>query len=788
MNSNNRIELPATFPKSDYTPFGYLDNPAHSAVSNPSGVIRSVPPMGFGLWARTVTYGFGIERRVSYLSFLHLSVNINGVSFYSSDDFQAHNVRLVSTYHTKTLMSYDWDYDGVALSAKYYLANENALVCVFEIANRTDTDKTVTVHATNIYGYPGHKYWGCDGVVSVYRASEDVGVSKVWAYGDVFVMGANRHSAAYKATASEQQWNKWMADNDLSANEGALVRFKEGPDHLYTVMCYTLLIPAGVSQSLVLCLAWGVNESFAVREFFKTLNRAFAEAEGQLADDAHFYAHAPLLVGDWPDTWKHGWIYDMETLRMTIRPPAGIYKHHWDGMQIHAPRSVLAEMSLDTMCLSYADMELAKEVIYGTFADALAPNVPCSREDGSVNMTSESASECGTAPNWCFPFLTIRSIYLRDRDNHWIRQLYPYLKAFLEWWLNNRTDEDGWFHADCSWESGQDGSKRFLIDSDKPGASAAFVRTVDIEAAMAHATKSMVTYAKIAGQSSDVEYWKRIADERITHTRAMYVDGWFRDIDARQNKPIIMPDYYDIMMLSPVILGLATAEQIEGIKPKLQYFRENPQHWLEWPPFVHAFAEAAWNVGMREYIAQVLVDIGNRIYTRMDSREAQLTGGHVGTKLPEPYNYRVPGVANEYWPLKVDDHTYPGCENYGWGATLPTLVIRNIIGFREDDDLEADGFILAPALPSPMFQSGKTYGLTNLRYRNSRSDVLYEVKDDGKLLVHLTCQLTVAAVVRVTDESGQVVTQTTDSAHMANLLFEAVNGAMYTITIEWKEK
>lgn len=31
------------------------------------------------------------------------------------------------------------------------------------------------------------------------------------------------------------------------------------------------------------------------------------------------------------------------------------------------------------------------------------------------------------------------------------------------------TDEDGWSHANCSWESGQDASKRLLVDGD-PGA------------------------------------------------------------------------------------------------------------------------------------------------------------------------------------------------------------------------------------------------------------------------------------------------------------------------------
>src|SRR5690606_9590296 len=163
---------------------------------------------------------------------------------------------------------------------------------------------------------------------------------------------------------------------------------------------------------------------------------------------------------------------------MPIRQPVGILRHPWDGMQIHSPRSVLGEMSLDVLCLSYADIHLAKEVIYGTFADAPMPNIPCTREDGSMNMISENASECGTAPNWGFPFLVISSIFARDRDTGWLRDLYPYLERFLRWWMENRSDDQGWFHADCSWESGQDGSARFRVSGDTPGASTIDVRTV----------------------------------------------------------------------------------------------------------------------------------------------------------------------------------------------------------------------------------------------------------------------------------------------------------------------
>ena len=813
--SRRKINLPASFPQSDYTPFGYIDNPYHSAVLNRSGVIRTVPPMGFGWWARSMPwpYGLDVERPVSYLSFLHLSLNIAGAQetgsavFHTTDDFSANGVSLVSRYHTKTLMSYDWTFDGVNVSARYFLAHEDALICVLEIDNsageggkrgeRSSGGRRVTVHATNIYGYPGHMYWGRDGVTSRYGRDGDVGVSKVWAYGDVMIVGADRRSAAYKATSSAEEWDRWVYENDLASNDGALVRFHETPDPIYAMMSYTLDIPADASDSLVIGLARGVNEPFALQRFFTQVRGAHREAARQLAEDEHFYAHAPLLAGDWPAQWKHGWVYDLETLRATIRRPMGIYQHPWDAMQIHSPRAVLGETCLDALCLSYADIELAKEVIYGVFADAPAPNVPCTREDGSMNMIGESGAECGTAPTWGFPFLVIESIYQRNRDDAWIRRLYPHLRAFIEWWLNNRTDRDGWFHADNSWESGQDGSRRFLHGDAQEGAPAHFVRTVDIEAGMAHAMLTMVDFARVAGYEQDIAMWQRLAEDRVQRTRSMYVDGWFRDWDGRENRPFLLEDYYDVMMLVPLSVGVAAPEQVEGVKPKFQIFRDNPTPFLEWPSFWQPFSEAGWRAGLRTFIAEELVKVGNRIYARTDARTTSPVSARYPDRLPAPYNYRIPGVASEFWPVEMEGHPIlNGCEHYGWGATFPALVIRNLIGFREPGDTlppgeatghagrerETKGFVLAPALPPSMVEVGRTYGITNLRCCNCRVDVDYMVMAGDRLDARLIWSLDTNGTLVVRDQAGAVVADSGSPAREGSLAFEAVNGAVYHVT------
>jgi hypothetical protein len=43
------------FPHGNYTPHGYIDNPSHSWTKR-SGLIRSVPPIGYGFWATDLPF------------------------------------------------------------------------------------------------------------------------------------------------------------------------------------------------------------------------------------------------------------------------------------------------------------------------------------------------------------------------------------------------------------------------------------------------------------------------------------------------------------------------------------------------------------------------------------------------------------------------------------------------------------------------------------------------------------------------------------------------------------
>ncbi|RPH37418.1 hypothetical protein EHM92_02750, partial [bacterium] len=684
--------------------------------------------------------------------------------------FTSNNITLSSEYHTKHLISYDWSHRGVHTSLRFFLPRENSLACMAELRNDRAEPAGIIIDATHLYRIGDAKWWGRDGISVRYVSASDASVSKIWAYGDVFVLGADMRSAAHNATGDEKEWEQWVRSVDPACLASASLK---GVGPMRAVQRYSMLIPAHATRSVLFLLSRGKNEPGALEEFAAGKRESLAQLGRQLADDSAFWESCPMIEGDWPETWKRGWVYDFETLRMNVRNPIGIFKHPWDAMQVHSPRVVLGETCLDMMTLSYANPERAKEVIYGTFADALMPNVPCVREDGSMNMISADGSECGTAPMWGYPFHMIKSIYLATGDTAWIRRLYPHLKAYINWWLENRTDKEGWLHCNNSWESGQDGSKRFIVAEGNEGAVADFVRTVDVEASMAEALETMAAFSDIVGSRRELQHWNSLARERIRRTRAMFHDGWFRDIDARSGKPIILTEYADIMMLAPLTCNVATREQVEAVKPILQRFQEQPGGQLQWPPQLFTFVEACWNARMQMVGAEVVALTAERMYQRTDARTVSFRQG--------PFDYRIPGVANEFWPSR---EIPPGGENYGWGATLPMNIIRMIVGFRESASLSGNEFKLAPAFPARLMLPGKVYTTRNLHYRGSTFDVSYRCGSGGGITVSLRVRSPKPVVIVAKSDSDAIIAQTAGKAAAETMTFNASNGKIFSI--QWE--
>jgi len=86
------------------------------------------------------------------------------------------------------------------------------------------------------------------------------------------------------------------------------------------------------------------------------------------------------------------------------------------------------------------------------------------------------------------------------------------------------------------------------------------------------------------------------------------------------------------------------------------------------------------------------------------------------------------------WLVDPDARTRIGAECYGWGGTLPMLIIRNIIGFRESET----GFWLSTTLPSTLLVASREYAVKNLRWDGILLNIVIRVLDDLKLEVNVT--------------------------------------------------
>jgi hypothetical protein len=716
----------SSFPLDTYTPYGYLDNRFHSWALNPSGVIRSdVKGLGFDIW-------HPCQWQQYYIVGLIVGANVDNKLLLLRDDFERGGLSVFSGYHSSRIMSYDWSYGELIFHYVFFQTSEDSVSALVEISNRGNVDKIADIFALGRYEIGNIGYWGGDGVNGQYLTTVDAIALRSWAAsGTVLTIKANISSVGHHVGGidSIRSWitgSTGTKDND----------YVYAPGPLYAILSYELNVPKNSSERIVMVMARGANLDFSLRSLNKALENWNQVFEEKLSEDNKFWDGASMLYGDWPEYWKRGWVTDMETQRIISRPPIGIYKYHWDAMQIQMPRVVIAETTIDALTLSYADMDLAKEEIYGLFADALSPQVPCSREDGSVNMVAADGSECGTGPQWCFPFHSIHSIFLRTGDKEWLGKLYPYMKAYLDWWLANRTDDEGWIVFKCSWESGQDASRRFLIQQKTGGELTDFVRTVDGQASMAEACHYMSEYAEWLGLGpSEVARWRSLAENYINKTRSLYKDGWFRDFDKRSGMLIEIRDYYDVMMVSPIMCNAASDDQIFEVLDMLNYYDRNPAFWLEWPSFVYVFGESSWYATLRalqtgyewggraliekNFLSNALYKVIERVYTNWDSRK--MIGDH------------IPGVSWEFWPLQGAG----GSECYGWGATLPIHIIRDIIGFREEPNSQDDVFVLAPSLPDRLMIEDSVYGIRNLSFRGVGLDISVRVLNGSRLCIEI---------------------------------------------------
>src|SRR5688572_1788742 len=255
------------------------------------------------------------------------------------------------------------------------------------------------------------------------------------------------------------------------------------------------------------------------------------------SDDA-FWNGATRLEGDWPPSWRRGWVYDTETTRMCVYPPGGIFTDVWPAWMVQWPRAVVAEGTLDMARFAYASPELAQRALLSLFRDAQTPNVPCVFQHGEPNMVAADGSICGTSPAWCVPFYNLERLFSFTLDRAWLAEIYPYLKQYLEWWLAERTDPEGWAVYKCTWEAGEDDTPR--LDPERRGDNvvSAFVRPVELQAMMALSAGAMRRFSVVLGDPEAARRWRDVEAAYLERTRALWdpAEGRFRDWDAHNER------------------------------------------------------------------------------------------------------------------------------------------------------------------------------------------------------------------------------------------------------------
>ncbi|MCC7367527.1 MAG: hypothetical protein IT306_03840 [Chloroflexi bacterium] len=707
------------FPADDYTPHGYLANPhavAHSWSDGEGGCLRSSRThLGVG-WQLP----WALQAKAS--ADLVVALECRGERIVSRADFSACDV--FSPHHSATLLTLRWQAFGRTWDASYVQVDADRLgLELVSSALPGEPDGPVSDPVVLTVGVVGWRQPGGDSPAPAVRRDGLLSLGEPFGgwrldVGDALVTTADgRILLQHPETDEDAGWlTLGLTDRAAAAA--------------------SVLLPPG--DSIVRASAARVAlQADANAPAFDPSDIVQAVARARRADD-RFWSKAARLVGDWPHHWRRGWVYDIETTRMCMIPAGGVFTDVWPAWMIQWPRAVVAEGTLDVARLAYADPALALRAALSLFRDTTADNIPCIFQYGEPNMVAADGGVCGTSPAWCVPFYNLELLYRRTLDRAWLAAIYPHLARYLSWWLRERTDADGWAVYKCTWEAGEDDTPR--LDPERRGDNVVseYVRPVELQATKALSAGVLARFASALGQSDEVARWERVQSDFAERTGQLWDDeaGRFRDWDRRRagflqpasagetNYWGIDPCRYSALAFTPVLAGLATGAQARALGRELEAYGGPP--WTLWASWSYVVLEAACQLSQSAWAGTIAAGIVDRVYRELDARQ-----------IDAP-SHPTPGVAREYWPLDLD--TWASCEGYGWGANTATLLMRQIVGFREGP-LETDPtpgapgwrapvlrFSLAPQLPDDLLVPGAVYKVVNLPYRGAQLSIGYRVE------------------------------------------------------------
>ncbi|MCC6628484.1 MAG: hypothetical protein IT340_13930, partial [Chloroflexi bacterium] len=702
---------------------GYLANPAARATSWQDlhgGTLRTPNDLvGMG-------WHYPWDRRPTATVDLALRLTVGERVYTTRDDWAA--LGLHSPYHSVYRFVYAWSAADVAATARFLLADADTLIAVVALRNDAPFERRQRLEV-------------------LARAGREIGAPPVepLAGGWRLLPGDPAASHALLPLPGDSPAGAPIRDNGE-----ALLPAPAGMTARAAGLAWEIALAPGATVEVAVALRResgphptplplreGGGEGALTLPDWQT-----AEAAA-LTADATFYAGAPRLGGDWPAHWRRGWVYDLETTRLCLRPAGGLFQDVWPAWMAHYPRVVVAEGTLDMLRLGYAAPALAQRAILTLFRDAPAANVPCVFEAGEPNMVAKDGSVCGTSPAWCLPFYNIEVLYRWTLDRAWLADLYPHLAAYLRWWLAHRVDDGGWVVYRCTWEAGEDNSPRLDPHQEGDHVITDYTRPVELQAMLAVSANVLRRLATELGDDGEAAHWQTVVADYTARTRTLWDDatGRFRDWDKRAGgfvQPAGQAVYWDAdparyspLSLTPLLDGVATLEQARLLADELPAYDASP--WCDWPSWTYAIVESAAAAGQHTVAARLAGRVVERVWRRVDRRD--LHG----------YARPLPGVAPEYWPTDV--LSYTGSDGYGWGATTLSLLLRQIIGLTESAVTDRWALCLTPGLPADLLLPGREYRLDNVTYRGRRFDLAYRVGPGGALTARLAFEAPVTLVV-----------------------------------------
>ena len=299
-------------PSDDFTPHGYLDNPYHSWKLNPSGVLRSLAPLGMG-W-HVPNLGSYVRNQFQYTAHLTLGLKIHDSVLVTPDDFHRQKCVMNSQLHTKSRFEYICIIPkyGLTLTARYFLVQEHALGCILTLSTTSNAPLPVTCYLIHQHTHNPHtsRLWE-HGLYALQDREQGYGMLGLASEGDVFVHGA------YTADGTLLAWEEIgfaVTLDDISAwARGARVPrpgITQGqPDTGWQLRALalpcklTLGGTAPSASSLHIVLARGVSQDQAIQRWQQSIETIIDAESKHRSDDEAFWQQAPQLLGDWPEHW-----------------------------------------------------------------------------------------------------------------------------------------------------------------------------------------------------------------------------------------------------------------------------------------------------------------------------------------------------------------------------------------------------------------------------------------------------------------------------------------------------